>query len=102
MFAAAPLAIIGFAIFIGSNSNLAKYGATFLITSGAFPFGALCTGAASANASPDAARSASIGTVVMIGNLGELGLSSISEPSFADPLFAFHRRPHLYLDLPPT
>jgi hypothetical protein len=109
MFAAAPLAIIGFALFLGSNSNNVKYAATFLVTSGAvrqivsslldctpdklqsnpieavvdpppsfpssqFPFGALCTGAASANASPDGARAAAIGTVVMIGNIGEPGL----------------------------
>ncbi|ORY78912.1 putative pantothenate transporter [Leucosporidium creatinivorum] len=83
MFAAAPLAIIGFAIFIGSNSNTAKYIATFFVTSGAFPFGALCTGAASANASPDGARAAAIGTVVMIGNIGGLISTWTFTPNYA-------------------
>nr|CRX79029.1 hypothetical protein [Leucosporidium scottii] len=83
MFAAAPLAIIGFALFLGSNSNNVKYAATFLVTSGAFPFGALCTGAASANASPDGARAAAIGTVVMIGNIGGLISTWTFTPNYA-------------------
>lgn len=49
-----------------------SFAATFLIASGAFSFGALTTGWASANSSSDTARAASISTVVCAGNLGGL------------------------------
>lgn len=125
---AAPLTILGFALFIGAKSNNVKYAAAFLVTSGSvgffarllpgsafltflhphqFPFGPLCTGAASANAAPDAARAASIGksrsrrssrrlhfspklttynspgTVVMIGNIGGLISTWSYTPNYA-------------------
>ena len=48
------------------------YGATFLIASGAFSFGALCNAQQSANVVSDTARSAAIGTNVMAGNVGGL------------------------------
>ncbi|KAM0789056.1 hypothetical protein ACM66B_003119 [Microbotryomycetes sp. NB124-2] len=72
MLATAPMAIIGFAIFLGSNNTNAKYAGAFLVTAGSFPFGALCTGATSANSSPDSARASAIGAVVMVGNIGGL------------------------------
>jgi len=88
----APLMMIGYMMFLGSSSPKVRYGATFVIASGAFPFGALCNAQASANVVSDTARSsgklfvllllhhqpslltslAAIGTVVMLGNIGGL------------------------------
>lgn len=51
---------------------MVRYGATFLIASGAFSFGALCNAQASANVVSDTARASAIGTVVMFGNIGGL------------------------------
>lgn len=70
--AMAPLITIGYCMFLGSTSPHVRYGATFLIASGAFCFGALCNAQAAANTLTDAARSAGIGTVVMFGNIGGL------------------------------
>lgn len=50
----------------------ARYGATFLIAAGAFSYGALCNAQVSANVVSDTARSAAIGTNVMLGNIGGL------------------------------
>ncbi|KAK4057779.1 hypothetical protein OIO90_000998 [Microbotryomycetes sp. JL221] len=83
MIATAPLAIIGFAIFLGSNNTNAKFAGAFLVTAGAFPFGALCTGHTSANSSPDSARASAIGTVVMVGNIGGLISSWTFTPQYA-------------------
>ncbi len=49
-----------------------RYGATFLIASGAYSFGALCNAQVSANVVSDSARAAAIGTTVMLGNIGGL------------------------------
>jgi len=54
---AAPLMMIGYMMFLGSTSSKVRYGATFVIASGAFPFGALCNAQASANVVSDTARS---------------------------------------------
>jgi hypothetical protein len=51
---------------------MVRYGATFIIASGAFSFGALCNAHASANVVSDTARASGIGTVVMFGNIGGL------------------------------
>jgi hypothetical protein len=51
---------------------MTRYGATFLIASGAFSFGALCNAQVSANVVSDTARAAAIGTNVMFGNIGGL------------------------------
>jgi len=51
---------------------MVRYGATFIIASGAFSFGALCNAHASANVVTDTARASAIGTVVMFGNVGGL------------------------------
>lgn len=68
----APLMMIGYIIFLASESPHARYGATFLITAGAFSFGALCNAQVSANVVTDTARASAIGTNVMSGNIGGL------------------------------
>ncbi|KAL1411792.1 hypothetical protein Q8F55_002759 [Vanrija albida] len=72
MILSAPLVMIGYIIFLATKNTSARYGATFLIASGAFTFGPLCNAQASANTVSDTARSAAIGTVVMFGNVGGL------------------------------
>ncbi|CAG7924793.1 unnamed protein product [Penicillium olsonii] len=67
-----PLMITGYIMFLASEDSMVRYGATFIIASGAFAFGALCTAHASANVISDTARSSAIGTVVMFGNIGGL------------------------------
>ncbi|KAJ5129983.1 uncharacterized protein N7515_006022 [Penicillium bovifimosum] len=67
-----PLMMIGYIMFLASEDSMVRYGATFIIASGAFSFGALCTAHASANVISDTARSSAIGTVVMFGNIGGL------------------------------
>ncbi|KAL5342722.1 major facilitator superfamily domain-containing protein [Aspergillus crustosus] len=64
----------GYIIFLAtttSHSN-ARYGATFLIATGSFPVGVLCNAHAAVNVVSDTARASSIGTVVMMGNIGGL------------------------------
>lgn len=74
LIATAPLMMCGYIMFLATDqfAKQTRFGATFLIASGAFPYGALCNAAASANALSDTARSAGIGTVVMAGNIGGL------------------------------
>ncbi|KAI1946441.1 hypothetical protein LOZ57_003696 [Ophidiomyces ophidiicola] len=72
MIFSAPLMMIGYTMFLASQNSRVRYGATFLITSGAFSFGALCNAQVSANVVSDTARSAAIGMNVMIGNIGGL------------------------------
>jgi sugar phosphate permease len=67
-----PLCMIGYIMFLASHSAHVRYGATFLIASGAFSFGALCNAQVSANVVSDTARAAAIGTNVMVGNIGGL------------------------------
>ncbi|EON63589.1 hypothetical protein W97_02817 [Coniosporium apollinis CBS 100218] len=68
----APLMMIGYILFLASTNAQVRYGATFLITSGAFAYGALCNAQVSANVVSDTARSSAIGTNVMFGNIGGL------------------------------
>ncbi|KAF2450227.1 putative MFS transporter [Karstenula rhodostoma CBS 690.94] len=68
----APLIMIGYTMFLASSSAQTRYGATFLIASGAFAFGALCNAQVSANVVSDTARASAIGTTVMFGNVGGL------------------------------
>ncbi|KAF1990707.1 putative MFS transporter [Aulographum hederae CBS 113979] len=68
----APLMMIGYIMFLASKDAMVRYGATFLIASGAFAFGALCNANSSANVVSDTARSAAIGSTVMFGNIGGL------------------------------
>ncbi|KAF9890473.1 hypothetical protein FE257_005878 [Aspergillus nanangensis] len=68
----APLTMTGYIMFLASTDAMVRYGATFLIASGAFAFGALCNAHVSNNVVSDTARSAAIGTNVMLGNVGGL------------------------------
>lgn len=70
--AGAPLCMVGYAMFLGSENLQVRYGATFLIAAGAFAFGALSNAQVSANVVSDSARSAAIGCNVMFGNIGGL------------------------------
>lgn len=70
--AGAPLMMIGYIMFLASKDAMTRYGATFLIASGAFAFGALCNAHVSANVISDTARSSAIGMNVMFGNIGGL------------------------------
>ncbi|KIW86568.1 hypothetical protein Z517_01966 [Fonsecaea pedrosoi CBS 271.37] len=69
---ALPFTICGFAIFLGTQNANARYGATFLVASSAFLFGALSNALISANVISDTSRSAAIGTNVLLGNIGGL------------------------------
>jgi len=68
----APLMMAGYIMFLASESPHVRYGATFIIASGAFSFGALCNAQVSANVVSDTARSSAIGLNVMFGNIGGL------------------------------
>lgn len=68
----APLMVMGYIMFLASENPNVRYGATFLIASGSFPFGALCNAQVAANVVSDTARSSAIGTNVMMGNIGGL------------------------------
>jgi len=68
----APLMMAGYTMFLATTNPHVRYGAVFLIASGAFPFGALCNAQVAANVVSDTARSAAIGTNVMVGNIGGL------------------------------
>lgn len=68
----APLMMCGYIMFLASTGAKVRYGATFLIASGAFAFGALTNAQVAANVVSDTARSAAIGTNVMFGNMGGL------------------------------
>ena len=82
----APLMMIGYIMFLSSTSSSVRYGATFIIASGAFPYGALCNAQVSANVLSDTARSSAIGTNVMFGNIGGL-ISTWSFLPFDGPNF---------------
>jgi sugar phosphate permease len=68
----APLIMTGYIMFLASDKAMVRYGATFIIASGAFSFGALCNAQVSANVVSDTARSSAIGLNVMAGNIGGL------------------------------
>ena len=68
----APLMMCGYIMFLASTNSSVRYGATFIIASGAFSFGALCNAHVAANVISDTARSSAIGTTVMFGNIGGL------------------------------
>ncbi|KAL7951315.1 major facilitator superfamily domain-containing protein [Trichoderma barbatum] len=68
----APMVMVGYAMFLGSTDQKVRYGATFLIASSAFALGPLTNAQVAANVVGDTARSAAIGTNVMMGNIGGL------------------------------
>jgi len=67
-----PLVMIGYIMFLASTKSSVRYGATFIIASGAYSFGALCNAQVAANVVSDTARSSAIATNVMFGNIGGL------------------------------
>ncbi|CAI6232477.1 unnamed protein product [Periconia digitata] len=67
-----PLIMIGYIMFLASEKAAVRYGATFIIASGAFAFGALCNAQVSANVVSDTARASAIAVNVMLGNVGGL------------------------------
>jgi len=66
------IVIPGYIIFLSTTNSSARYAATFLVAAGAFSFGALTQAQSSANVVSDTARSAAIGSTVMLGNVGGL------------------------------
>lgn len=72
MFLTTPLVIMGYAMFVGSNDQIVRYAATFLVASSCMALGPLTNAQVSANVVSDTARSAAIGTNVMFGNVGGL------------------------------
>ncbi|KAL0062873.1 hypothetical protein AAF712_010193, partial [Marasmius tenuissimus] len=70
--ASAPFMMTGYIMFLASEDPRVRYGATFLIAAGSFPFGALCNAEVSANVVSDTARASAIGMDVMFGNIGGL------------------------------
>lgn len=86
MIASAPFMMVGYMMFLASTDAMTRYGATFIISSGAFSFGALCNAQVSANVVSDTARSSAIGTNVMFGNIGGL-ISTWSFLPFDGPNF---------------
>jgi sugar phosphate permease len=80
----APLCMTGYIMFLASTDPNVRYGATFLIASGAFAFGALCNAQVANNVVSDTARSSAIGTNVMLGNIGGL-ISTWSFLPFDEP-----------------
>lgn len=72
MLISGPLIVTGYIMFLSTTNARVRFGATFLIAGGAFPFGALCNAHVSANVVSDTARSSAIAMNVMMGNLGGL------------------------------
>lgn len=64
------LIMIGYIIFLSTSSGSARYAATFLIASGAFPFGAMANSHVSANTISDTSRSTAIAAVILGGHIG--------------------------------
>jgi hypothetical protein len=64
--------MFGYILFLASTNPHVRYAATFLVTSSAFVFGALCPAHAAANVDSDSARASAIGLVVMLGSCGAL------------------------------
>ncbi|QSS56656.1 MFS transporter [Histoplasma capsulatum var. duboisii H88] len=64
--------MVGYIMFLASDDPKVRYGATFIIASGAFSLGALSSANVAANVVSDTARSSAIGTNVMFGNIGGL------------------------------
>lgn len=67
-----PFMITGYVMFLATTNPHVRYGASFLIAAGAFPFRALCNAQVAANVVSDTARSSAIATNVMFGNIGGL------------------------------
>ncbi|KAG7420891.1 major facilitator superfamily domain-containing protein [Fusarium sp. MPI-SDFR-AT-0072] len=68
----APTVIIGYAMFLASETPSVRYGACFLIASTCMVLGTMTNAHISANVVSDTARSSAIGMNVMFGNIGGL------------------------------
>lgn len=68
-----PVAV-GYIMFLATEARQARirYGGLFVLTAGAFSYGALCNACVSVNVLSDTARSAGIGMNVMMGSVGAL------------------------------
>lgn len=75
----APLMMIGYIMFLATDEfdGPTRYGATFIIASGAYCFGPLTNAVVAGNVVSDTARSSAIGTNVMFGNVSFL-ISSLT------------------------
>lgn len=80
--------MIGYVMFLATTQTdpRIRHAATFLITAGDFPFGALYNAQVSANLVPYTARAAGIGKTVMLGNFGGF-ISTWSYPYWDGPNF---------------
>ncbi|KAL0567517.1 hypothetical protein V5O48_014474 [Marasmius crinis-equi] len=67
-----PLIVIGYIMFLASESPRVRYGGTFLVLSGIFPLGSLCNATVSANVVSDTARASALATSLMISGLGSV------------------------------
>jgi len=72
--AALPI-IVGYIMLLATQTPQIRWVALFFVASGVFPYGALCDAQISANVISDTARSAAIGTNIMLGSCG--GMISI-------------------------
>ncbi|UPK89996.1 hypothetical protein LCI18_000931 [Fusarium solani-melongenae] len=72
MILSTPLGIAGYIMFLSTDNQSARYGATFLVASSVFSLGALTNSQVSANVVSDTARSSAIGLNVLFGNIGGL------------------------------
>lgn len=72
MVCSGPPVMLGYILFLASADGHVRYGATFLIVTGAFMLGALTNAQVAANVVSDTARSSAIGANVMFGNIGGL------------------------------
>ncbi len=70
-YSAVPV-MVGYVMFLATENAKARYGAIFILATGAFNGGTLCNAQVSAKVVSDTARSSAIGTNVMFGNIGGL------------------------------
>jgi MFS family permease len=84
MIISTPLTMTGYIMFLASTNPHVRYGATFLIASSTFAYGALSSSHVSANVVSDNARSAAIATNAMFGCVGGL-ISTWSYLDFDKP-----------------
>ncbi|KAL0563912.1 hypothetical protein V5O48_018148 [Marasmius crinis-equi] len=84
--ACAPFVMLGYIMLLASNNPHVRYGATFVIASSSFSFGALCMAEVSANVVSDTARASALATTVTLGSIGAL-VSTWSYLPFDSPRF---------------
>ncbi|KAK0615671.1 major facilitator superfamily domain-containing protein [Bombardia bombarda] len=70
--ACCPMVMVGYVMFLATESPEARYGAVFLVASSCFAMGPMTNAQVSANVISETARSSAIGLNVMMGNVGGL------------------------------